>query len=84
VLNGMNFKSDLLSFEWISERKDKNIETLNKVRELGYTKFVLTFEEALPEFNPENELDFDSVIKKWKVMEDDGQNIHMWGNIWCK
>ena len=82
VLRGLHHKPSMLSFEWISERKERNIEVLQHVRDLGFTKFYLLREEALPDFAPGTELSAEEVIAEWNAIRATGETSP-WGNVWC-
>lgn len=83
VLRGLSHKPTMISFEWISERKARNIEVLQRVRDIGFTTFYLTREEALPDYTPETALSFDDVVAQWSSMMAVGIDSP-WGNLWCR
>lgn len=82
VLEGLHYKPNRLSFEWISERKKRNIEVLERVRDLGFTKFYVMREEALPTYTPGTEQTFKEVVAEWDAMRPAGVDSP-WGNVWC-
>jgi FkbM family methyltransferase len=50
VLKGLTQRIDMISFEWISELDEKNIECASRCYDLGSYKFYVTFAEIMPHF----------------------------------
>ena len=83
ILQGLDFKSPILSFEWISELSEKNCECLREAGRIGYTRFNLsTREEEV--LGPEDEwLNLDDAILKFDMIKNHDVKNNIWGNVWC-
>lgn len=84
VLSGLHYKPSLLSFEWISERKQQLFECLDHCERIGFKQYYLSLREAVPEFDFEKPLSLEE-IKKYadKVCSFDQKN-NLGGNVWCR
>jgi FkbM family methyltransferase len=80
VLKGLSFKTNMLSFEWVSEFAELNAASLTLVHKLGYDKFVITEHEGNPEGTP---LTFESCIKALRDIRMKDSKNEKWGSIWC-
>jgi FkbM family methyltransferase len=81
VLRGLHHKPNLLSFEWVAERMDSNIEVLGRVHEIGFTKFTPIRGEGLPSYAPGTEKSFEEILELWKQPE---SLTPGGGNVWCR
>jgi FkbM family methyltransferase len=81
VLQSLTQKVPLLCFEWAAEWKDKNIQCMNILRDLGYTQFHIQREDAYTYIPADNVyVSYEDVVAKLmttKLKQD-------WGMIWAK
>jgi FkbM family methyltransferase len=80
VLSSLNRRIPLLCFEWAAEWKDKNINCIHRLRELGFTRFAVQYEDKYT-WRPRELLDdADSIIciLNTAVPKKD------WGMIWAQ
>lgn len=83
VLQGLDYKAPILSFEWISELADKNSDCLKEAHRIGYTRFNLsTINEDI--LGPEDDwLELEDAINKFYEFEKEDSKMTLWGNAWC-
>lgn len=80
VLQSLSVRVPLLCFEWAAEWKDKNINCVHRLRELGFTRFAVQYEDKYT-WRPHEFLDdADSIISilNTAVPKKD------WGMIWAQ
>lgn len=83
VLDGMSFKSELLSFEWISEKLEMNLSCIQRLVVLGYTKFTICFGEELPT-KLSIWLDNNKLSTALMELKKHDSSNSLSGNIFCK
>ena len=82
-LKGLTYKPDILSFEWISERKDSILDCLEYCNKLGFEHFYIEIKETIPEFEKNNGFSYVQAIEYInKICKYDIDN-NLGGNIWC-
>jgi len=80
VLKGLSYKTDMLSFEWVSEFAEMNAASLTLVHKLGYDKFIITEHEGSPTGDTMN---FESCLKTLRDIRMHDNKNEKWGSIWC-
>jgi len=83
VLDGMSFKPEILSFEYISERLSDNLECLTRARTLGFTRFSFCLGEDIPNAVAEWCIFNDAYLKFINMSAEDIKN-NISGNVFCK
>jgi hypothetical protein len=83
VLEGLNYKPAILSFEWVSEFDEINISCIRSMHRLGFKEFTICSHEEVPN-NNHSTYDFENVIKKMIDIKRNDLHNNMWGNIWSK
>ena len=83
VLSGLSHKPELLSFEWISERINKNVDALKCLERLGFQSFYICIQEELPNFNLDG-LNLLDCIAELKVIQSNDIMNDNWGNIFTR
>ena len=83
VLSGLSHRPELLSFEWISERADKNEDALKLLDKLGFKSFYICIKEALPDFNLDGLNLLDCIAELKLIRSNDIMNDN-WGNIFSR
>jgi FkbM family methyltransferase len=83
VLKGLSFKPKLLSFEWISEKVEKNISAVRYLQGNEFTEFYVCFQEDLPKLeNPG--MDFNACIDFMRKLHIEDIENNKGGNIFCR
>lgn len=80
ILEGLSYKPNMVSLEWISEYYEKNIKCLDMLRELGFDKFEICYTETMPKGEI---LNFNQCCEKLKIHNQTDTSRVIWGNIWC-
>ncbi|MBT8563240.1 FkbM family methyltransferase [Polynucleobacter paneuropaeus] len=83
VLKGLSFKPKLLSFEWISEKVEKNISAVMYLQGSLYTEFYVCSQEDLPELEKPG-LDFNACIDFLRKLHIEDVENNKGGNIFCR
>jgi FkbM family methyltransferase len=83
ALKGLTYKPEILSFEWISERKESLLDCLEYCYKLGFEQFYIEIKETIPEFEKNNGYSYEQA-KDYinKICKYDIDN-NLGGNIWC-
>ena len=82
IFNGLSHKPNMISFEWISEFYEKNINCLIKLSKLGFSKFNVSEKESIPILY-DIKYSMDKCCEKLKNIHDSDNERVKWGNIWC-
>lgn len=80
VLQSISQKVDTLCFEWASEWKEKNIACINRLVDLGYTKFYLQHEDNYT-FRPTS---YDKSASEIITLLEKTTPKVEWGMIWAQ
>lgn len=82
VFEGLRYKPNIVSFEWIAERPESAVACMGRLRMLGFTKFGIGKQESLPVVDYA-ELHFQAAVRKMTYIRCCVPSMQ-WGNIWCK
>jgi len=82
VIRGLDFKPELLSFEWISERLDDNLSCLSMLRDLGFTSFYICFGEDLPK-STDDCYGYNMCAMLFIDLKDNDEDNVLSGNCFC-
>lgn len=83
VLKGLSFKPKLLSFEWISEKVEKNISAVRYLQSSEFTEFYVCLQEDLPKLEKPG-LDFNACIDFLRKLHIEDIENNKGGNIFCR
>jgi hypothetical protein len=82
ILQKLSHKTDMLSFEWVSEFYQVNASCVESLSKLGFTKFIICFMEATPKVE-DNIYCAEECINKLMEIKNNDRNNDQWGNIWA-
>ena len=82
VLDGMSFKPEFLSFEWISEKLNNNLECIYILMMLGFKKFTVCFGEDIP-IKGQVWHDHERITNKFYELKEADKDNNFSGNIFC-
>ena len=82
ILQKLSHKTDMLSFEWVSEFHQVNASCVESLSKLGFTKFTICFMEATPKAG-DNVYSDEECINKLMEIKSNDRNNDQWGNIWA-
>lgn len=82
ILKNLNYKSSMLSFEWVSEFEEVNNSCLDSLNKLGFNQFIICFMEATPKIN-DIKLNYIECKNQLKEIKNNDIRNELWGNIWA-
>jgi len=82
VLNGLSYAPKILSFEWISERLPAAERCIEKCVALGFSRFVVMNNEAVPLASTVVVSAAEAKVQLHTLMLQDKDNV-LGGNVWC-
>jgi FkbM family methyltransferase len=82
VIRCIDFKPELLSFEWISEKLEDNLSCMSLLLNLGFSKFYICSGEYLPDKNDVCFTYTECCIRFFELYKSDNKNI-FGGNCFC-
>jgi FkbM family methyltransferase len=80
-ISSLNYKVNLLCFEWASETNDITLKCIDYLFNLGYTQYYIQNGDAYT-FRPQDNDFYDIYIVKSKLLNTIPK--HDWGMMWCK
>ncbi len=83
-LLGLSYKPDLLSYEWISERKKSTLACLDRCQKLGFTKYYVELGETVPEFNEQPARTYSEAREYILEIKKFDKKNNLGGNLWCQ
>jgi len=82
ILQKLSHKTNMLSFEWVSEFDEVNLSCIESLSKLGFTKFAICFGEALQNAENQRYSAQECINKLIEIKNNDASNSQ-WGNIWA-
>ena len=82
ILQKLSHKTDMLSFEWVSEFYQVNASCVESLSKLGFTKFTICFAEAVQNAESQRYSAQECINKLIEIKNNDTSNSQ-WGNIWA-
>jgi len=82
IFKGLSYKPNKISFEWVSEFHEKNTSCINRLVEIGFTKFKIGYTENIPTATDADLTAEECILKLKEINKSDTDKI-VWGNLWC-